>query len=194
MRLTAGVEFLYHLHATGLPADRSYRLELRRIDGSVVRMPLGSVHYDASGVLVSRLGPLDAQPLSYGPVFKGEPLTQALVAEDGSGQVVARIVPVPIEAEGAGGCAARLELLDGTGQVFMLSARGFRPGEVVRMVSRSEGETLTSTPKASPAGEVTVVLAPAAVGKTGGSASVSLASRACTVTVPYRWGTAMERA
>ena len=53
-----------------------------------------------------------------GVVLRLRPLR--LVAEDGSGQVVARVVPAPIEARGTGDCRLSLELMEPTGKLFMI--------------------------------------------------------------------------
>lgn len=131
-----------------------------------------------------------------GPIYKGEPLEPALVAEDGSGQVAMRIVPAPIEASGAGGCRLRVELMDPTGNVFRIRGEGFEPGEEVRTPHRSEDEAMEDiTEETSPTGGFEFIMLPAVVGKTGGSASISATGQACSVpALPYKWGTAMERA
>ena len=112
-----GEGFNYRLQATGLPGDKTFRLEVRRVGGEVGRMPIGALHLDAAGRLVTeRNVRLEQHVLGTGLVFKGEPLELALVAEDGSGQVVARVVPAPIEARGTGDCRLSVELMEPTGK------------------------------------------------------------------------------
>jgi hypothetical protein len=191
-----GEGFNYGLKAMGLPPDRSYRLEVRRLDGRVGQMPIGRLHVDATGRLVSERGfRLEQHVLGTGPVLRGEPLEPALVAEDGSGQVVTRIVPAPIEAAGAEGCRLSIELVESTGKVFRVKGEGFAPEEEVQTTSRSEGEVLQGRVRASKAGRIEIIVLPAVVGRTGGSASYVVSGQACSVlALPYHWGTAMERA
>ncbi len=193
---SVGEGFTYRLQATGLPQGKTYRLELRRLDGRVGRMPIGTLRIDAAGRLVTERGfRLEQHALgTWGPVLKGEPLELALVAEDGSGQVVARIIPAPIEASGAGGCRLSIELMDPRGSAFRIKGEGFEPGEEVRTPHRSEDEVLDITKRASATGGFEFIVLPAVIGKTGGSASISATGRVCSVpTLSYRWGTAMER-
>ena len=115
-----GEGFSYRLQATGLPEGKTYRLEVRRVGGEVGQMPIGTLRVDAAGQLVTERGfRLKQHALGTGPVFKGESLELALVAEDGSGQVVARMVPAPIEARGTGSCRLSVELMEPTG-IFMI--------------------------------------------------------------------------
>jgi hypothetical protein len=109
VRSKVGEGFTYRLQATGLPQGKTYRLELRRLGGQVGQMPIGTLRVDAAGGLVTERGfRLEQHALGTGgPVLNGEPLELALVAEDGSGQVVARIIPAPIEARGTGDCRLR---------------------------------------------------------------------------------------
>jgi hypothetical protein len=192
---SVGEGFRYRLRATSLPRDKSYWLGVWRLDGKVGRMPIGTLHVDAAGRLVTERGfRLEQHVLSTGPVFKGEPLALALVAEAGSGQVVERIVPAPIEARGTGGCRLRVELTEPTGNTFMITGEGFEPGEEVRIVDRSEDEVINGSKTASPSGGFEFLELPAVVGKAGGAASIAAIGRACSVpALPYKWGTAMER-
>ena len=191
-----GEGFNYRLQATGLPGDKTFRLEVRRVGGEVGRMPIGALHLDAAGRLVTeRNVRLEQHVLGTGPVFKGEPLELALVAEDGSGQVVARVVPAPIEARGIGDCRLSVELMEPTGKIFMIRGEGFDPGEDVRLLDISENEVMGDSKRISSTGRFELVILPAVVGKAGGEASISAIGRACSVpALPYKWGTAMERA
>ena len=193
--LSVGEGFSYRLRATGLPGDKAYRLEVRRLDGGAGRMPIGTLHVDAADRLVTERGfRLEQHVLGTGPVLRGEPLTLALVAEDGSGQAVARLVPAPIEARGAGGCRLSLELMESTGNTFAVRGEGFEPGEEVRVLDRSGDEIVEGKRRTSPSGGFELVMLPAVVGRTGGEASISAIGRTCSVpALPYGWGTAMER-
>jgi hypothetical protein len=192
---SAGEGFNYRLQAAGLPRDKTYRLEIRRVGGRVGQMPIGALHVDGAGRLVTERGfRLEQHVLGTGPVLRGEPLEAALVAEDGSGQVSTRIVPAPIEARGADGCRLSVELLDPTGNAFVIKGEGFAPGEGVRLLDRSGDEVVEASKKASPGGGFEIVELPAVVGKSGGEASIAAAGRACSVpALAYKWGTAVER-
>ena len=192
---SVGEGFNYRLQAAGLPPGKAFRLEVRRLDGQVGRMPIETLHVDAAGQLVTERGfRLEQHVLGTGPVLKGEPLEPALVAEDGSGEVVARMVPAPIAASGVGGCHLSIELADPTGNVFLLRGEGFEPREEVRTTSKSDGEVLPARTTASETGEIRLIVLPAVIGKAGGSASYSASGRVCTVTLSYEWGAAMEPA
>jgi hypothetical protein len=197
VRSKVGEGFTYRLQATGLPQGKTYRLELRRLGGQVGQMPIGTLRVDAAGGLVTERGfRLEQHALGTGgPVLKGEPLELALVAEDGSGQVVARIIPAPIEARGTGDCRLSVELMEPTGKIFMIRGEGFDPGEEVRLLDISEDEVMGDSKRISSTGRFELVILPAVVGKAGGEASISAIGRACSVpALPYKWGIAMERA
>ena len=49
---SVGEGFNYRLQVAGLPSGKAYRLEVRRLDGQVGRMPIGTLHVDAAGRLV----------------------------------------------------------------------------------------------------------------------------------------------
>jgi hypothetical protein len=191
---SVGDGYNYRLQAAGLPGDRTYHLEVRRVGGKVGLLPVGTLHVDAAGRLVTERGfRLEQHVLGTGPVLKGEPLEAALVAEDGSGRVTTRIVPAPIEARGAGGCRLSVELLEPTGNTFAVRGEGFAPGEGVRVLDRSGDEVVEGSLKSSPTGRLELIVLPAVVGKAGGKASISASGRACSVpALPYKWGTAME--
>ena len=138
VRSNVGEGFTYRLQATGLPQGKTYRLELRRLGGQVGQMPIGTLRVDAARGLVTERGfRLEQHALGTGgPVLKGEPLELALVAEDGSGQVVARIIPAPIEASGAGYLPVERRADGPDGQRLQDQGRWVRLGVVRHLFAR----------------------------------------------------------
>ena len=171
----------YEIRATGFSPQESLHFWTRSLDGEFGWFS-GTV--DADGLF--RLSGLDRfSIIDYAP---GEPLDVALVSATTGKRAHTKVFPVPIEAQGTGGTSASAELGLATGRHFLITFRGFQPGEDVQITSRYETETKTSSGKASQDGEITfaVMFGPGDHGKAVATASGK------TGTVSLEYGVGMD--
>lgn len=141
----------YQIEATGFSPDESLQFWTRSLDGEFSWLG-GAV--DADG-LCQILGMDFYGVFNFSP---GEPFDVALISETTGKRAHARAFPVPIEAQGTGGTSASAELALPTGRHFLITFRGFQPGEEVELTSRYETEVKTSSGMASPDGELTLAV------------------------------------
>jgi hypothetical protein len=108
-----------------------------------------------------------------------------------SGQVaVAKVIPFPLVAEGAGGCRLSVELWSPNGTVFQIVAEGFVGNEELTFTSQSDGEVLQQRIKFPSKGPLSTEYMPEVVGKSSGEASITFAGAGCTVSRNLNWGQA----
>jgi len=117
---------------------------------------------------------------------EGHPLNMAVVSEGSGNRAQAKVVPIPLRAEGNAGCSAEAELQSETGLLFLITFRGFRPEEVVRIDSRYERDEISSTISASETGEVAFPVL--FERRDRGEAAATATTDACTVTLEYNVG------
>lgn len=132
--------------------------------------------------------------LSYHHYFRGEPIDYALISTDQTVRVYAQLTPFPLEAKSEGGCKLSMTLLSPNLRTFVITGEGFKPGETVTTISKSDSEIIEKEGIALGDGRInTFIIDPGVVGKTGGTATFQASSKTCNVTVSYEWGTAMKR-
>lgn len=119
----------------------------------------------------------------------GEPTRMALTSKDKSIRAFASFVPFPYAAE-HNGCRLTLEMLAPDASAYLALGEGFRPGETVTTLSRSDGERIEGTAVVDDKGAFGPgVLFPATV-TGGGKASYRVTGADCSVEVKYKWGKA----
>ena len=117
---------------------------------------------------------------------EGHPLDVALVSEGAGKRAHAKVVPIPLRADGTGGCSASAELQSETGLLFLINLKGFLPGEAVKIQSQYEKEIASSTKAASQSGELAF---PVLFGKGDrGTASITATTDRCTLRLEYKVG------
>ena len=138
------------------------------------------------GLAVFTPGGGEAKGLLLAGFAEGHPLDVALVSEGAGKRAHAKVVPIPLRADGTGGCAASAELQSETGLLFLINLKGFLPGEAVQIRSQYKKEVASSTKAASQSGEVAF---PVLFGKRDrGTASLTATTDHCTVSLEYEVG------
>jgi hypothetical protein len=118
----------------------------------------------------------------------GEPLDVALLDAASGARAQAKVIPFPIEAEGSGGTSASAEIRSVTGHAFLVTLRGFAPGETLRVESRLGAALVVLEPTAAATGEVVVPVEFEA--GAAGEATLTATGGAGTVTLVHAVGAA----
>lgn len=180
---------LYEFGARGVPTNKTYALWAKWLDGNQVRIPRNLV-IDRSTHLLIGLKPVI---VNINHMFRGEPVEYQLISRDRKIRAFTRAVPFPLEATGQGNCRLTFELLSENGLMFFGKGQGFSPREEIKSKSVSGTEVLRAPLHASKDGSFAVEVLPGVIGKAGGLARFSAVGKACSVTLHYRWGAAMQR-
>ncbi|HVT61435.1 MAG TPA: hypothetical protein VHR45_23935 [Thermoanaerobaculia bacterium] len=196
----------YKLKATGFAPDASLAFWVKR-DRGYLQFPAklgadGVVEIKREGDSVSLLtiavhrrdeGPVlvrnrEGRPISLGLAgfAEGIPLSVAVATEDGKVHAQTKALPLPNQAAGEGGCSAAAEIQTPTGLVFLISLKGFQPGEDVQVESRYRKEVMSKVHKASDTGAVSF---PVLFGdRDSGKATISAKGGSCSVKLEYKIG------
>ena len=172
----------YQIKATGFSPEEPLYFwsrtgpDFSRLSGAV----------DAEGVFLASGATLPLYSIfGFAP---GQAFDVALVSDTTGKRAHAKVFPFPIEAQGTGGTSASAELALATGRHFLITFRGFQPGEEVQITSRYETEVMTSSVLASQDGEITV---PVGFGRGDHGKAVATASGK-TGTVSLEYGVGMD--
>ena len=176
------------LRAKGFPETKKYALAAKWMNGRTADVQKG-LRIDEAGRVLGQDG--DEVELALASMHLGEYIVFLLSSEDGAAKAKVEITPFPIEAEGPGGCRLNVQLTTTSGEMFVITGSGFRPGEDLKTKSKSSDEAAETTMKGRPDGTLKVVMFPAVVGRTGGDASFEASDSVCSVKVNYKWGDAM---
>lgn len=178
----------YRVGVTGVPSGTTLCLFTRRL-GQASQLAMSALRVNDAGALVSPNGQEVRFTLS--GFVKGEPLDIALVAPDGSLKIFSTLIPFPIQATGMNNCRLATVLRSSDGTLFEISGAGFEPNEKLDGFSQSESEQLSSKLQAGADGTWRVIMLPAVIGKSGGTASFETFGQKCTLKVTYDWGSAL---
>lgn len=116
----------------------------------------------------------------------GHPLSVALSSEGSGKRAHAKAVPIPLRAEGAGGCSISAELQTESGLVFLIQAKGFVSGESVQLRSQYKKEVKDDTTQASQSGDITLPIMFGPGDK--GTASFTATTGTCSAKLEYKIG------
>jgi len=196
----------YQVKATGFASGESLSLWVKRglkyfkfnatvTDQGLVQFKLGHDTFGAfvvmayvrdQGFAVFTPGEGGAKGLLLAGFAEGHPLDVVLASRDLGKRAHAKVVPIPLRADGAGGCSVSAELQSESGLLFLISVKGFLPGETVQIQSQYKKENTGSTKAASQSGELAF---PVLFGKGDrGTASLTAATDRCTVRLEYKVG------
>lgn len=172
-----GTLIRYEPKSTGFSSDEAVSL-WRKVGTEYEKLPAA---LNDSGVVL--IGGFDV--FMVGNFHSGEALDLALVSKTGK-RAQAKVIPFPIQAQGADGCSASAELLTKTAHLFLITVKGFESGEDVQVTSEYKDEKLTNTHTASEVGELKF---PVLYGKGDrGKARFTAVGKECTVTLEYNVG------
>lgn len=183
----------YRLRAMGFPTDKAYSLWCKWVDGRIALLGNSFTINNAGYLIVKEEGQDGELVLSFGNMFRGEPIERALTSSDQMIRVLGEVIPFPLEGKGKAGAQLSLRLLTPTGLAFVMHGRGFQPDEEIRALSQSGHEVIQVPLQAGSNGEFVMFWYPGVVGLQGGSAVFTAEAKADTLTLRYEWGTAMER-
>jgi hypothetical protein len=128
--------------------------------------------------------------LVHGKYYIAEGRDWALFDKE-SGQVaIAKAIPFPLAAEGAGGCRLSIELMSPDGMLFEVTAEDFQANEELSFTSQSNGEVLRKGVRYPSSGPLRMDYLPGVVGKSSGEATITFAGGQCTVSRKLNWGQA----
>jgi len=196
---TKGTTVVIDFRATGFSAEEELSLWRKVQDGSYTEFPValtpeGVLRMPDKGAPDRRVQagrpkrPKEVLSTSFlfGGFVLGEALQMAVHSNTTGKSAFAKVILFPIEAQAAGGCAAAAELLSPDGYAFVITFRGFTPGEEVEVVSLYKKEKIPHALKASERGELSqyVMFGPGDKGK----ARISAKGKACQVSLEYKVG------
>ena len=196
----------YQVKAVGFASSESLSLWVKRgtkylklratvTDQGIVQFKLGQDTFGAfvvmaylrdRGLAVFTPGEGGSKGLLLAGFAEGHPLDVALASEGSGTRAHAKVVPIPLRADGTGGCSASAELQSETGLLFIINLGGFLPGEAVQIQSQYKKKVASSTKAASQSGDLAV---PVLFGKGDrGPASLTAGTERCTVRLEYKVG------
>ncbi|MBS0637909.1 MAG: hypothetical protein JSS12_10390 [Verrucomicrobia bacterium] len=165
---------------------------LYRLNASMVKEPYGQYKVNEQGQLLSTKNDENLQDriVVFGDHMNGECSYLVLVA-DNKRAVAALCYPNPIEYTWDDGATFWLELTTGDCCRFAFFGKGFKPNEDVTYISRSYDEVLEGKYPIAPEGKLIGFINPSVIGKTGGTASLTIkrknSDEVCEI--KYSWGT-----
>jgi hypothetical protein len=174
-------------YVTGAPSSQSYTLFQYPITVPAPAVLLPEVSFDATGRLCVKKAKECSPPvrINFLPE-KAEPFRFLLISKNGKTAIAALVVPNPIIRTDQG-CSVEALRITPNFDVALLRGKGFKPGEEPAYESNSAGELLHGTVKIDKAGEFTLVLFPAVIGKSEGSDAVTVKSALCNPSVSFNW-------
>lgn len=178
------------LEASGFSKNKQYELWTDRIGG---RNKIAKLAVNADGDLAAAnpdgsLGPsLSKFNFALGGFAKGEVINYALISVDHTYKAFARFTPFPLEVR-QGKCRLWLEVLNSDNDVFVARGEGFKPGEAVRWISRSDGEVIEKTEVASAEGFLDVDILAVATKAHQRRAILKVSAKSCSLSLDYEWG------
>jgi hypothetical protein len=194
--LPDGHSIRYRLLIPGAPEKQSYILAVWRI-GVPVKYTPQQVYTNAKGLVMWHL-PLPDQEGKDSlesadeievdlKAARGEPIRYMLASPDGKLFFPGTIVPFPIENKD-GNCRLEARLGFPEGEALLVYVDGLAPGAAVPLQSVSQGETHTPNVIADERGHAVAIVAPTVASTNIGVVKISMAIRACSVSVEVPWG------
>lgn len=180
----------YDFYVTGARSEPAYALFQYPITVAEPMVALPEVSFDGTGRLCVKKGKECSNPVQIAFVpEKAEPFRFLLVSKNRKTAIAALIVPNPIIGTDQG-CSVEAVRVTPNFDIALLRGKGFKPGEELAYESNSAGEPLHGTVKIDKAGEFTLVLFPAVIGKAEGSDAVTVKSALCNPSVSFNWRSA----
>jgi len=175
----------YNLLVEGLPQDKVYDCWIKTIRTGKPTKPVSTgLKIDTSGYVTTESEKLGLALLDYA---KGEAMEVLLMTEDKTITGYGIVIPYPIEAR-LGQCHVWVQCLTANKDTFVIWGEGFEPNEDIDVTGNSEGEILKFTQKADSNGLLgPLVMLPAVIGKTSGSATYTLVGKAGALPVSFDW-------
>ncbi len=181
-----GLVVFFDLNATGFGAGEDLTFWTKYLGGNNY-MRMSDVSLNEKGAIQGKLaGKPVPIGVGVGKMAAGEPISWALASATTGKRAYARAVIVPIESHSAEGCSASAELRSPSGFVFLVTFRGFAPGEEVEITSQFKDENKPLTVHADDKGLTSF---PVLFGEGDhGKAKATAAGKGCKVSLEYQVG------
>ena len=209
----AFMDVAYRFEAVGFPAEKPLELWMRNVirsyevkQGTVGVNQQGTLHWlstdtDApiglAGLIVKGLHAAAADPLkgkelsiTHGQNLIGQQYEWALFDKETSRIAIAKVIPFPLIAEGAGGCRLSVVLMSPDGMFFEITVENFQVNEELSFTSQSDEEVFRKEVQYPASGPLRMGYLPGVIGKHSGEATVTFAGKRCTVSRKLNWGQA----
>jgi hypothetical protein len=128
--------------------------------------------------------------LAHGKYYIAESREWALFDKETSRVAIAKAIPFPLVAEGAGSCRLSVELMSPDGMFFEITVENFQPNEELNFTSQSGEEVLRKGVQYPSSGPLRMGYLPGVIGKGSGEATITFAGERCTVSRKLNWGQA----
>lgn len=128
--------------------------------------------------------------LAHGKYYIAEGREWAVFDKETGRVAIAKAIPFPLVAEGAGGCRLSVELMSPDGKFFEITAEGFQANEELSFTSQSDGEVIRKEVRYPSSEPLRMGYLPGVVGKSSGEANITFAGAKCTVSSKVNWGQA----
>lgn len=177
------------LDTKNITPGRQYTLYITNTRGDYGSM--GEFVADENGKLVNVTTGQFLSKLSFalGSFHRGEGCYYVLISEDKQESLSGHVVPHPYEHTFSDGAEFTITLISPDFSSFILVGKGFNPGENLKSISQSSGETLVTNFTVSNKGFFVSMLMPAVIGKNGGPATLTLQrDNGEKGSIHYKWG------
>jgi hypothetical protein len=186
----------YRLLIPGAPEQQNYVLEVWRI-GTEVQLTPKQVYTNAKGLVMwhaPRPDQENKESLDSKEEIevdlkasRGEPIRYILVSPDGKILFPGTVVPFPIESTN-NNCHMQAMLGFPNAEGILVYLDGLAPGSAVPLQTVSGSVTQSPHVIADDKGHAVAVVAPMAAGNNAGVVKISMAIKACSVSVEVPWG------
>jgi hypothetical protein len=155
------------IYTDGVPKDKIYTIMNWPVTQSAPSAQLPGVTLDQTGMAIcsgkiitcgSPDKPNDPIDIITTPIA-GEPVRMALISNDGTVKVFAKVVPVPLRGKDHS-CTLDVTLLSPGSEIISIEGAGFDPDTELTVTSDSGKEHIVSTKKADAAGHYSMVTLP----------------------------------
>ena len=185
---------LYRIQSSGLPPGSRFRIWMKGLQADWKELPdVGVVEADGR-VAVIIDGTKVPMTFGLGGFHKGESTTFVFVSENRDYKVTLKVTPRPLSTfDAATGYGVEAELLEATGNFYLLTLKGFDQEQAVKIYLSqaaankevSLGELKLSDPNAGPP---TMLIATAVYGKSGDLARVRIVGQKGELRLELPWG------
>lgn len=175
------------LRAEQFPPGKDYTLFIRNFDGSETQI----FNYTANekGHLIVQMS-YDLKkgvPFAVTPLRKGEKVSYCMYSPDRKEKFMTSIVPFPIE-NAMNGLSVSVELVDTLGKEFVCVGKGFSKNEPLKIICKSQGETIQQAIHAKEDGRFSYAFEPQTKGAESGKAVIIVKRANEEIKVPFVWG------
>jgi len=180
----------YQFIARKFPPEGSYLFAWQSINGEFT--PLFRFEVDDDGQLGRQNDAgtlmLDNERQLMFDFCRGEPVDYWLCSLDGTVRIKTSFVPYPISQQGRDGATITIRRLTADAKLVLVEGWDFDPDEKLYISTQSSGKDTKNVPFECNRGKFSMIIEPAANGKSGGTGYVSVNRRSERIVLEYDWG------